>query len=124
MDYIVPAFTMLALDSVYLSNIGGPLFAKMVKGIQKDEMKINIFGAIGSYLLLILVLYKFIIVERKSPSDAFLLGFCIYGVFDFTNIAIFKNYSLLPALLDTMWGGVLFYIVTKITYGTLYYLKK
>ena len=124
MDYIVPAFTMLALDSVYLSNISGPLFAKMVKGIQKDEMKINIFGAIGSYLLLILVLYKFIIVERKSPSDAFLLGFCIYGVFDFTNIAIFKNYSLLPALLDTLWGGVLFYIVTKITYGTLYYLKK
>ena len=124
MDYIVPAFTMLALDSVYLSNIGGPLFAKMVKGIQKDEMKINMFGAIGSYLLLILVLYKFIIVERKSPSDAFLLGFCIYGVFDFTNIAIFKNYSLLPALLDTLWGGVLFYIVTKITYGTLYYLKK
>ena len=124
MDYIVPAFTMLALDSVYLSNIGGHLFAKMVKGIQKDEMKINIFGAIGSYLLLILVLYKFIIVERKSQSDAFLLGFCIYGVFDFTNIAIFKNYSLLPALLDTLWGGVLFYIVTKITYGTLYYLKK
>ena len=124
MDYIVPAFTMLTLDSVYLSNIGGPLFAKMVKGIQKDDMKINMFGAIGSYLLLILVLYKFIIVERKSPSDAFLLGFCIYGVFDFTNIAIFKNYSLLPTLLDTLWGGVLFYIVTKLTYGTLYYLKK
>lgn len=124
MDYIVPAFTMLALDSVYLSNIGGPLFAKMVKGIQKDEMKINMFGAIGSYLLLILVLYKFIIVERKSPNDAFLLGFCIYGIFDFTNIAIFKNYSLLPALLDTLWGGVLFYLVTKITYGILYYLKK
>lgn len=124
MDYIVPAFTMLALDSVYLSNIGGPLFAKMVKGIQKDEMKINMFGAIGSYLLLILVLYKFIIVERKSPSDAFLLGFCIYGIFDLTNIAIFKNYKLLPALLDTIWGGILFYIVTKFTYGTLYYLKK
>lgn len=124
MDYIVPAFTMLTVDSLYLSNIGGPLFAKMVKGIQKDEMKINLFGAIGSYLLLILVLYKFIIVERKSPSDAFLLGFCIYGIFDFTNIAIFKNYRLLPAFTDTLWGGVLFYIVTKITYGTLYYMKK
>ena len=124
MDYIVPAFTMLTLDSMYLSNIGGPLFAKMVKGIQKEEMKINMFGAIGSYLLIILVLYKFIIVERKSPNDAFLLGFCIYGIFDLTNIAIFKNYRLLPALLDTLWGGVLFYLVTKFTYGTLYYLKK
>lgn len=116
MDYIIPAFSMLALDSLYLSNIGGPLFAKMVNKIQKEDMKLNIFGAIGSYILLILVLYKFIIVERKPLSDAFLLGFCIYGIFDLTNIAIFKNYQLIPSLVDTVWGGVLFYTVTWITY--------
>ena len=119
MDYIIPAFSMLALDSIYLSNIGGPLFAKMVNGIQKEDMKLNIFGAIGSYILLILVLYKFIIIERKPLSDAFLLGFCIYGIFDLTNIAIFKNYQIIPAILDTVWGGVLFYTVTWITYKLL-----
>ncbi len=119
MDYIIPAFSMLALDGLYLSNIGGPLFAKMVKGIQKEEMKLNVFGAIGSYILLILILYKFIILERKSPTDAFILGLCVYGVFDFTNIAIFKNYQLIPAIVDTVWGGVLFYIVTWITYKLL-----
>ena len=32
-------------------------------------------------------------MERRAPKDAFLLGFCIYGVFDFTNIAIFKKYK-------------------------------
>lgn len=119
MDYIVPAFSMLALDSIYLSNIGGPLFGKMVKGIQTEEMKLNVFGAIGSYILLILVIYKFIIVERKPVSDAFLLGLCIYGIFDFTNIAIFKNYKLVPALVDTVWGGILFYAVTWFTYKVL-----
>jgi uncharacterized membrane protein len=119
MDYIIPAFSMLALDSIYLSNIGGPLFAKMVNGIQKEDMKLNIFGAIGSYILLILVLYKFIIIERKPLSDAFLLGFCIYGIFDLTNIAIFKNYQIIPAIVDTVWGGVLFYTVTWITYKLL-----
>jgi uncharacterized membrane protein len=119
MDYIIPAFSMLALDSVYLSNIGGPLFAKMVNKIQNEDMKLNIFGAIGSYILLILVLYKFIILERKPLSDAFLLGFCIYGIFDLTNIAIFKNYQLIPSLVDTVWGGVLFYAVTWITYKIL-----
>ena len=92
MDYIIPAFSMLALDGLYLSNIGGPLFAKMVKGIQKEEMTLNMYGVVGSYILLVLVLYKFIILERKSPTDAFILGLCVYGVFDFTNIAIFKNY--------------------------------
>jgi len=42
MDYIVPAFSMLALDTIYLSNIGGPLFDKMVRNIQKEEMKLNL----------------------------------------------------------------------------------
>ena len=116
MDYIIPAFSMLALDGLYLSNIGGPLFAKMVKGIQKEEMTLNIYGVVGSYILLVLVLYKFIILERKSPTDAFILGLCVYGVFDFTNIAIFKNYKWMPAMLDTLWGGILFYLVTFITY--------
>ena len=116
MDYIIPAFSMLALDGLYLSNIGGPLFAKMVKGIQKEEMTLNMYGVVGSYILLVLVLYKFIILERKSPSDAFILGLCVYGVFDFTNIAIFKNYSWIPAIVDTLWGGILFYLVTFITY--------
>ena len=119
MDYIIPAFSMLALDSVYLSTIGGPLFSTMVKGIQNKEMKLNMYGAIGSYILLILVLYKFIIMERRSLTDAFILGLCVYGVFDFTNIAIFHNYKLLPALIDTVWGGILFYSVTWITYKLL-----
>jgi len=120
MDYIIPAFSMLALDSLYLSYIGSPLFSKMVKGIQKEDMKLNVFGAIGSYILLILVLYKFVILERKKPSDAFLLGFCIYGIFNLTNIAIFKNYRLIPSLMDTILGGVLFYTVTWITYKLLW----
>ena len=116
MDYIIPAFSMLALDGLYLSNIGGPLFAKMVKGIQKEEMTLNMYGVVGSYILLVLVLYKYIILERKSPTDAFILGLCVYGVFDFTNIAIFKNYKWMPAMLDTLWGGILFYLVTFVTY--------
>ena len=119
MDYIIAAFSMLALDSIYLSSIGGSLFSKMVRNIQKEDMKIDMYGVIGSYILLVLVLYKFIIMERRSPSDAFILGLCVYGVFDFTNIAIFKNYKWIPAIVDTLWGGILFYIVTYITYKIL-----
>ena len=119
MDYIIPAFSMLFLDSLYLYNIGGPMFNNMVKKIQKNDMKLNIYGAIGAYMLMKLALYKFIIMDRKSPNDAFLLGICIYGVFDFTNYAIFKNYSMLIGLLDMLWGGILYYIVTMFTYKLL-----
>ena len=119
MDYIIAAFSMLALDSIYLSSIGGSLFSKMVRNIQKEDMKIDMYGVIGSYILLVLVLYKFIIMERRSPSDAFILGLCVYGVFDFTNIAIFKNYKWIAAIVDTLWGGILFYTATYITYKIL-----
>jgi uncharacterized membrane protein len=119
MDYIIPAFTMLTLDSVYLSNIGGPMFDKMVKKIQKDDMKLNVYGAIGAYILMILAIYKFIIKERKPPMDAFILGLCIYGVFDFTNYAIFKNYNMFIGGLDMLWGGILYYVVTWFTYKVL-----
>ena len=79
-------------------------------------MQLNVYGAIGAYILMILAMYKFIILDRKPPSDAFILGICIYGVFDFTNYAIFKKYNMLIGLVDMLWGGVLYYIVAWITY--------
>lgn len=121
MDFLIPAFTMLAMDSLYLTNIGGPLFSKNIKQIQKSDMKVSMYGVIGSYILLIFSLYKFIIHEKKPPSDAFLLGLCIYGIFDFTNLAIFKDYSLFNSIIDMLWGGVLYYSVTWITYKILGY---
>jgi len=119
MDYIIAAFSILALDSVYLSTIGGPLFTTMVRNIQKEDMKIDIYGVLGSYILIILVLYKFIIMDRRSPNDAFILGLCVYGIYEFTNIAIFKNYKWIAVIVDTLWGGILFYTATYITYKIL-----
>jgi len=116
MDYFVPAFIMLTLDGIYLSNIGGPLFNPMIKNIQGEKITLNPVGVIIVYLLMLFALFKFIIMERKAPRDAFLLGFCIYGVFDFTNMAIFNKYKYLPALIDMVWGGTLFYLTTFVTY--------
>ena len=119
MNYLVPAFIMLSLDSIYLSQIGSNLFGPMVKQIQNEKLTLNYYGATICYVLLLIVLYKFIIKEKKSPKDAFLLGFCIYGVFDSTNIAIFKKYQYFPAIVDMGWGGILFYLTTLITYKIL-----
>ena len=120
MEFIVPAVSMLVLDGLYLSNVGGPMFGKMVRKIQGTDLKMNIGGAVGAYTLMVLALYKFILVERRSPSDAFLLGLCIYGVFDFTNYAIFTEYEMMySGLMDMVWGGILYYIVTWVTYKVL-----
>jgi uncharacterized membrane protein len=56
----------------------------------------------------------FIIKPRRSVSDAFLLGIIIYGVYETTNLALFKNWSILTVIIDTLWGGILFATTTYI----------
>ena len=56
----------------------------------------------------------FIIKPNKSINEAFLLGLVIYGVYETTNYALFKNWSLATVFIDTLWGGVLFASTTYI----------
>jgi len=113
---IVPAALLLFIDALYLTLIGGPQFAETVLQIQHTPMNINMVGAVGSYILLIFLLQVFILQPRHSPFKAFLLGFAVYGVFDLTNYAIFTDYDLLTGIIDMFWGGLLFYMVTTLTY--------
>ena len=105
---------LLILDALYLSFIGKPLFDKMIKNISKKEPSYNVFGIIGSYLFLILGLQYFIINKKMTPNDAFILGLVIYGVFDMTNLALFEDYDIKVAIIDILWGAILFYLVTII----------
>ena len=109
---------ILIIDYAYLGYVLGEPFLKMVKKIQKkgpaEIVNVKRHYAAIVYCLMIGALYYFIIREGRSPKSAFILGIVIYGVFDFTNIAIFDNYSLLLALHDTLWGGTLFFLTTVI----------
>jgi uncharacterized membrane protein len=116
MKILLISLLLILVDSLYLYFLGGPLFKKMIKNIQNEEMNIKFSAASFTYILLVYLLYNFIISQNKKPLEAFILGFCIYGVFDFTNLTIFNNYRLSIALIDMLWGGTLFYLVTLITY--------
>lgn len=102
---------VLLIDSIYLS-ITKKYFDKLVYKIQGDNLVVNIKGAIISYSLIIFSLYYFIIKDKKEPLDAFFLGLSIYGIFDGTNIAIFKDYDSNIAYVDMIWGGTLYALTT------------
>lgn len=103
------------IDSIYL-YLTKSLFEKMVSQIQNSDIQIRLNGAIMVYILLTIGLYYFIIKENRLPYEAVLLGLVIYGVFDFTNYAIFKNYDIYIGLIDTVWGGILCGLTTYIYY--------
>jgi uncharacterized membrane protein len=114
--FIVSSILLVLVDAVYLYFIGKPVFEKVVFAIQKTKLDAKMPPAIFTYVLMAVILNYFIISVNKSPFDAFILGFCTYGIFDFTNLAIFKNYNFKTAIIDTLWGAILFFIVTFLTY--------
>ena len=109
-DFIVLSVIVLSIDYLYLSFIGGPPFLRMVSNIQNEKPVVNKYSAAVAYMFIIVALYKFAI-NSSNYFDSFLLGVVIYGIFDFTNMALFKKYDLVIALQDTIWGGVLFVTV-------------
>ena len=120
-NFTIIGILILIIDYFYLSNLQ-PFYNRIVKSIQSENINFNLFAAIVCYFLLIFVLYYFIIKEKRNILDAFILGVCVYGVFDTTNMAIFKNWPLKAVVIDTLWGGVLFSLVTIIYYKMI--LKK
>lgn len=82
--------------------------------IQKSPLKVRYRSAIVCYLLLSILIYTFILRPKRSIQEAFLLGLCVYGIYDATTYALLKDYPLSTALIDTLWGGILFVLVTYV----------
>ena len=110
---LISAIIFVSIDFLYLSLMKG-YFDNQVQKVQGTITKMNLFGAALCYIFLIYGLNYFIIKPKKSVNDAFLLGLVIYGVYETTNYALFKNWSLLTVILDTLWGGILFALTTYI----------
>jgi uncharacterized membrane protein len=107
--------SLLALDAVYLSFIYAT-FGQMIRGIQGSAMTLNVWGAVLCYAALTFGLYYFIIREKRSPLDAGLLGLVIYAVYETTSLATLKKWDPKVALMDSVWGFVLFYLATTAVY--------
>jgi uncharacterized membrane protein len=110
---LVSAIIFITTDFVYL-NVIKDYFLNQIKLVQGSEPKVNFLGVALCYIFLIAVINYFIIKPRKSVNDAFLLGIVIYGVYETTNYALLKNWSIFTVFIDTLWGGLLFAFTTYI----------
>ena len=110
---LISAIVFITIDFIYL-NMMKDYFDNQIKKIQGTKIEMNFLGAALCYIFLIYGLNYFIIKPRKSVSEAFLLGLVIYGVFETTNYALFKNWSIITVIMDTLWGGLLFASTTYI----------
>jgi uncharacterized membrane protein len=97
----------LFLDTFYLKAVKSR-FSSLIRKIQKSDMVVDIYAALACYLVMTFGFYYFIVKDKRSVIDAAILGFVIYAVFDFTNMAIFKHWDLTTSIIDATWGAILF----------------
>jgi uncharacterized membrane protein len=121
----VISLLILSLDGIVLTSLSG-LWKKTIESVQHKPFKAKMHYAIGSYILMIFGLYYFVYKHINQNSwifdtliKGFLFGFTLYGVFDFTNLAIFSDYALHTAIIDMFWGGTLMGITSFLSYYLL-----
>jgi uncharacterized membrane protein len=111
----VSALILLILDGGYL-YVFSKLFNTTILDIQHTPFNVPQYKYISvfiCYLLIITALNFFILQDSdKTPFDAFLLGIFIYGIYETTNYSIFTKWPLSLAIIDTLWGGILFALTT------------
>jgi len=108
MNFFLIILLFIAVDSIWLIG-GSSLSSKMIQDIQGSPITFRLIPAVIVYVAL-----AYLVSIPKTSKEAFLLGLSTYAIYDFTNYAILKNYSLQFALMDTVWGGILMTIVWNI----------
>jgi uncharacterized membrane protein len=122
-DFLILASIILLLDLLWLKYAVKELWENNVRSVQKSDMKVNTKYALLSYIVIIIGVYMFVVKKTTNVKEGmiygFIYGFILYSVFDFTNLTIFKDFSLRTAVIDMLWGGFL----TSVAVGLTKYLS-
>ena len=114
MKWIVTAVILVCLDFIYLTATGS-FFQSMIQSIQcGKKMELRLIGGVLTYICLVALLNVFIFNDNRGVKDAFLMGICVYGVYETTNYAIIDKWLKTSVVIDTLWGGILFAVTTYI----------
>ena len=116
---ILTGIVLFTIDILFITYIFSNEYKPLIKSVQKSKLEMNYIAVFITYIILIFGLYYFIIKDRRSILDAAILGMIIYGTFSGTNYSLLKNWSFKIAVMDTIWGGILFATTTM----TLQYIE-
>ena len=118
LSFLKAVISVLVLDMIWLGYAFNSFYVNQAKNVARI---INVDGKLGFdtlywaagfvYFFIPLGIAYFACFLSKTRSMAFfqgaLLGLIMYTVYEFTNLALVKNWPLEMALLDILWGPIL-----------------
>lgn len=126
---------VLALDLTWIFVMKS-MYNALVHRIQGKDIVIRVIPAIISYTCVIsgIALFANPLIRQQLETSANKslinisklcmlygggLGLIVYGVFNFTNLAMFQDYNVMIGLIDTLWGVILCTVATFIYFTAL-----
>lgn len=113
---------LLLLDGLWITCMFDR-YSATYQAINGKKLKVNIVGAVLAYgiiaIAIFFVLYPMIVQKTKTVHallNGALLGFCMYGMYNATNYALIQNYDSVTAIIDTIWGTLLFTVLSWVLY--------
>jgi uncharacterized membrane protein len=133
LKYFIISIVIIFLDIGWIS-LNLTKYSKEVLKVQKAAMSLRYEHAIIAYIIILFsILYiaipftsqnikinnggKDISVEKKllySFMYGGALGFSVFGIYNFTSLAIYKDLDATIAITDTIWGTTLYTLSTFI----------
>jgi len=118
--WVLATIMLMILDACWLPLAWKPFYKPVYDDIQGGLVKIRIGSAVFTWVLLGLVVALHQTHTMNPPVHPFwtgaLSGFILYGVYNFTNHATLKHYTLRLSIIDTLWGsfalGVVSYLLS------------
>lgn len=117
LDILKLSVIVTIVDAVYLKSFSN-WFNNVVSSIQGTGIEMNYIAAILCYILIIFTIKFFVIDKKFNYLETYMLGFSIYGIFELTNKAIFKEWDWISVVIDTVWGGLL-YLISSYLYKSI-----
>ena len=115
---------LITLDALWLGWIMQSFYLRelsLVARIQNGSWDTLYWALPGVYLLLAFGIQFFcthLALSRiQSAFKGALLGLVIYGVYEYTNLALVKNWSMSAALIDILWGVILCSVAGALGWG-------
>jgi len=133
LKYFIISIVVIFLDIGWIS-LNLTKYSKEVLKVQKAAMNLRYEHAIIAYIIILFsILYiaipftsqnikinnggKDISIEKKllySLMYGGALGFSVFGIYNFTSLAIYKDLDATIAITDTIWGTTLYTLSTFI----------
>ena len=117
LQYISIFILSIVFDYLWLGIIAKKYMSNLLGDLLSEKTR---FDALLFVYLILSSVILFIIKHSSSTKESFLygagMGFVVYSIYEFTNLAVIKNWPVKLVLVDILWGTFMVGIVSALVF--------